>query len=334
MKQDIQTIFFERVKQRANPNFSLVDEIADLLQISNDSAYRRLRGETAITLEEAEKISQHFGVNLGEISAGKSDAVLFGRSTFRDQPLEFDEYLLKTAEYLQRISDTKEKHGIYAAKDIPVFHHFQVPEMGMFKLFFWLKTIRGNQAIEAAKFDFNIIPPDLLKKSRALSKTYFQLPFTEIWNEDTSNTALRQILYFYESGWLADKSIALKLCDKMVEVIEIIQKQAETGLRWFDGKPVRPDVPHELYYNDLVGLDNSIFVETDQFPLSMIGYNELDYLFTSHPGFCREAQSFLQKQIGKSMLLSGSSERERNKFFNRIYEKIGVLKAKIIASWF
>jgi hypothetical protein len=332
MKQDIQSVFFERVKQRANPNFSLVDEIADLLQISNDSAYRRLRGETAITLEEATILSKHFGVSLEEISPGKSDTVLFGRSTFRDQPLEFDEYLLKTAEYLQRIADTKEKHGIYAAKDIPVFHHFQVPEMGMFKLFFWLKTIRGNQAIDAVKFDFNIIPAELMKKSKALAKIYFQIPFTEIWNEDTSNAALRQIEYFYEAGWLANKSVAVKLCDKAEEMFNIIHKQAETGMKLFDGKQVHPDVRYELYYNDLVGLDNSIFVETDQFPVSMIGYNELDYLFTSHPGFCREVQSFLNKQIGKSMLLSGSSERERNKFFKRIYEKITALKAKIEAS--
>ncbi len=332
MKQDIQTVFFERVKQRAKSNISLVDEIVDLLQISNDSAYRRLLGETAITLEETAVLSKHFGVSLGKISPGKSDTVLFGRSTFRDQPLEFEEFLTKTSEYLQRIADTKEKHGIYAAKDIPIFHHFQIPEMGMFKLFFWLKTIRANQAIDAVKFDFNIIPPELMKKSRALAKIYFQIPFTEIWNEDMGNAALRQIEYFHEAGWLANKSVALKLCDAFEEVIRTIHNQTETGFKWFDGKQVNPDVPFELYYNDLVGLDNSIFVATDQFPVSMIGYNELDYLSTSHPGFCREAQSFLQKQISKSMLLSGSSERERNKFFNRTYHKIITLKAKIVAS--
>jgi hypothetical protein len=332
MKQDIQSFFFDKVKQQANPGFSLVDEIADLLQISNDSAYRRLRGETAITLAEAATLGRHFGVSLEEISPGKADSILFSRSTFRDQSLEFDEYLIKTESYLQRIADTKEKHGIYAAKDIPIFHHFQVPEMGMFKLFFWLKTIRGNQAIDAVKFDFNIIPPELMKKSRALAKIYFQIPFTEIWNEDTSNAALRQIEYFYEAGWLANKSVAVKLCDKVEEVISIIHKQAETGMKWFDGKPVHPDVSYELYHNDLVGLDNSIYVKTDQFPMSMIGYNELDYLFTSHAGFCHEAETFLVKQIGKSMLLSGASERERNQFFNKIYEKIHVLKAKIIAS--
>ncbi len=329
MKLEFQNSFIERIKQRAASNLSLVDEIADLLNISNDSAYRRLRGETAISLDEACILSKHFALSLEEISSSKSDAVLFGRSTFRDQPLDFDEYLKKTEEYLMRIAITKNKHGIFAAKDIPVFYYFLVPEVAMFKLFYWLKTIRSNPAIESTKFDLNIVPQDLVKKAKSIAKIFFQIPFTEIWNEDTINITLRQIEYFYEANWLADKSMAIMLCDKTAEVVREIQRQAETGFKWFDGKQVHPDVEYELYLNDLVVLDNSIFVETDQFEMSMIGYNSMDYLYTSHHGFCRELQQFLEKQIGKSMLLSGSAEKERIKFFYRIYNKIDMLKLKI-----
>jgi hypothetical protein len=332
LKPGIQEIFFDRIKHLANPQLSLADEIAELLGLSNDSAYRRLRGETAITLEEAAILSRHFGISLEEIAPASSHSVLFGRSTFRDEAIDFDEYLKRTEEYLSRISGTKVKHGIYAAKDVPVFHYMQVPELGKFKLFFWLKTIRSSKAIDAVKFDFDIIPDELVKKGRAVAKIYFQIPFSEIWNEDTINTALRQIDYFHEAGWLANKSVAITLCERAEEMIRIIEEQAETGQRWFDGKPVHPEVAYDLYYNDLVVLDNSMFVETDQFQMSMIGYNAMDYLYTFHHGFCKEAQLFLQKQLKKSMLLSGAAEKERNKFFNRIYDKINALKQRIASS--
>ncbi len=78
MKLNYQISFIDRIKQRAASNLSLVDEIADLLEISNDSAYRRLRSETAISLDEACILSKHFGLSLEEISASKSDAVLSG----------------------------------------------------------------------------------------------------------------------------------------------------------------------------------------------------------------------------------------------------------------
>ena len=115
-------------------------------------------------------------------------------------------------------------------------------------------------------------------------------------------------------------------------MIRQIEMQTEKGQRWFQGKPVHPEVAYELYHNDLVVLDNSMFVQTDQFQMSMIGYNSMDYLYTFHPGFCKESQQFLQKQIGKSMLLSGAAEKERYKFFNRIYDKIAHLRAKINGS--
>jgi hypothetical protein len=258
--------------------------------------------------------------------------VLFGRSTFRDQGSDFESYLLKTQEYLSRIAQTKERRGIYAAKDIPVFHYFQIPEFGQFKLFFWLKTIRSSNAIDDSKFSFNSIPADMVKKATAIAKTYFQIPFKEIWNEDTINTALRQIDYFHEAGWLANKEVALQLCRHFKQMIVSIQEQAETGLRKFDGKLIHPDVSFELYLNDLVVLDNSIYMETDQFLMSMIGYNSIDFLYTSHEGFCREAQNFLEKQLSKSMLLSGAAEKERNKFFNCIYAKVEVLEQKIKGS--
>ena len=46
-----QTILMERIKDALPSNMSLVDELADLLQVSNDSAYRRMRGETALSIE-------------------------------------------------------------------------------------------------------------------------------------------------------------------------------------------------------------------------------------------------------------------------------------------
>ena len=62
MAADVQNAFFERVRQKLNANLSLVNEIADVLEMSNDSAYRRLRGETALSLNEAFILANHFQI--------------------------------------------------------------------------------------------------------------------------------------------------------------------------------------------------------------------------------------------------------------------------------
>jgi hypothetical protein len=328
-KSRIQEVFFERLKEKCSPSISFVDEVADVLEVSSDSAYRRLRSETAITLNEAVTLAGHFGIGIDEFISEESDMVMFGRSTFREKPEDFFDYLEKTTERFSVFASMKEKKGIYAAKDIPTFCYFQNLEFAEFKLYYWLHTIRANSLFQEDKFDFGLVPQDLMRKARMIAKYYFNIPFTELWSEDTVNVALRQIEYFHEAGWMQSTEVALKVCEGLEQIVRGVQKQAETELMWFDGKPVHPDVPYSLYFNDIAVMDNAIFLQTDKFAMSMIGYNAMDYLFTQHPGFCKEAERFLKKQISRSILISGAAEKERNKFFNKIYSKIAALKTRI-----
>ena len=52
--------FFLHIKALLPGHVSFVDEIADLLNISNDSAYRRIRAEKAISFEELHKLCAHY----------------------------------------------------------------------------------------------------------------------------------------------------------------------------------------------------------------------------------------------------------------------------------
>ena len=48
-----QDFLFQRIKEMLPQDVSLVDAVSDLLHVSGDSAYRRIRGETPLVLEEA-----------------------------------------------------------------------------------------------------------------------------------------------------------------------------------------------------------------------------------------------------------------------------------------
>ena len=52
-----QILFFNHIKTKIPPYLSFVDEVAEDLSISNDSAYRRIRGEKPLSLEEAQVLS-------------------------------------------------------------------------------------------------------------------------------------------------------------------------------------------------------------------------------------------------------------------------------------
>ena len=72
-----QEFLFQRIKELLPPHASLVDTVAEILHISSDSSYRRIRGETPVVLDEARELCQHFKLSLDQILNVKSGATLF-----------------------------------------------------------------------------------------------------------------------------------------------------------------------------------------------------------------------------------------------------------------
>ena len=55
---------FRHIREKLPGHISLVDELAELLNLSNDSAYRRLRGEKEMGFEELAIVCAHYKVSL------------------------------------------------------------------------------------------------------------------------------------------------------------------------------------------------------------------------------------------------------------------------------
>jgi hypothetical protein len=324
----LQKNLFDRIRQKVSVHLSFVEEIAEVLTISTDSAYRRLRCETPVTLEETVALCRHFKIALEEIIPQPQEAVTFNRFSIHEESLQFADYLTHSLQYFETFRGLKNNRIIYAAKDIPVFYHFMFPQLASFKLYFWLKTIKGSPEFKNTGFSFDIIPPPYITLCNAISRSYFRIPGIEIWNEETSNSTLRQINYYYEAGLFPDKSVPLLLLEQVELLIRHVHTQAENGSKLFEH--TQTAVSYELYYNEVLLLDNTIFARSDQVSSVLISYNAIDYITTTNESFCKEVLNWLDIQMQKSALISKTSEKERNRFFNKIYDAIRQLKKKII----
>ena len=65
-------LLFNYVKEKLPKNVSLVNEIADILNINYDAAYRRIKGKTTLSLKEAFILADHYNLNLNDILSNKS----------------------------------------------------------------------------------------------------------------------------------------------------------------------------------------------------------------------------------------------------------------------
>src|SRR5450759_4571115 len=88
-----QSVFFQHIKTLLPPHLSLVDEIAEVLNISNDSAYRRIRGEKPIALEEIKKLCIKFNISLDQLLHLDSHSMVFSGRLASPQNFNFESYL-------------------------------------------------------------------------------------------------------------------------------------------------------------------------------------------------------------------------------------------------
>lgn len=337
LSDGIQTRFFQLIRERMDPHLSLVDEVAELLGVSNDSAYRRIRCETALSLEEVAKICGHFQLSIDTLLQTSSDEVIFNFQPLNEQSFDFRRYLEYIRDTMKLIAESPEREVVYMANDIPLFHLMHAPEVASFKLFFWQKTILDFSTFRNQKFKLNQKDEEVNAISRDIRHYYCAIPSTEIYSSEAIDTTLKQIEYYFVSGLFEDRSEALLLCDRLESLVEHVRLQCEAGYK-FKAQPdgsIPEHVPYpkvgnySVFHNEVIYTDNTILVRLgDQF-LSFLTSNGINSLSTRSEAFYRNSYQSLDILKRRSTIISGTSEKERNRVFLRFLDKIRDMKARL-----
>ena len=179
---DVQAMLFNHVRARLPEHLSLVDEVAELLNISNDSAYRRIRGEKTIALDELRVICNTYHISLDQLLFIQNNTVIFSGNKVDSASFGFNEYLKDIIHNLELFKSLSNQHIYFYNKDIPIFHFMPFPELRAFKFFFWKRTLLGYS--ELAKQQFNGLGTDeeSAELGKRIIRLYSDIPSTEIYS--------------------------------------------------------------------------------------------------------------------------------------------------------
>src|SRR5436309_3396290 len=108
----VQQAFIKKLKESVSPNVSLAEELADLLKVSTDSVYRRLRNETEFTLKEVHTVAKHFKISVDSLFAYKDDAVNCNYIKLTDSADNFEKYLSSIAGQMKALLGLENKKVI------------------------------------------------------------------------------------------------------------------------------------------------------------------------------------------------------------------------------
>lgn len=328
---NLQALLFREIRQKLPQHLSIAQEVSELLGISSDSAYRRLRGSKKLSIEEVKILCKQFSISIDSLFGLSNSHILFEPRSIEDKGDGFEEYLKLLMTEIPKIQASKSYEVIFAARDLPIFHYFEFPELAAFKIYFWKKTqLRFHEYLDK-QFSLENIPMQHIETGRLLLSSFNQMPTIEIWNNETFSRIFQQIEFCLESGFFADKLDAFILCDKLELLIRHIHHQTEFGCKFLYGQQGYENNGENfrVYFNEVLIIDNTVFVFMDGVKSIYMTCNSLSLLMTTNQAFCTLVEQSLRTLMKTGDHISGTSALECNRFFNSLYDKVKLLKQRV-----
>jgi hypothetical protein len=319
----VQDYLFQRIRERLPAGASLADELSNHLFISPDSAYRRIRGETPLVLEEAMTLCNAYGISLDEAMQAGPHSVAFNFVGLDSSNHAFRNYLEGIRDGLKQLAAAREQEVIYMSKDIPVFYNFLFAPLFSFRFFFWMKSIIRHPDYVNRPYDRDCLPQHIAALGREINLLYASIPSIEIWNTEAVNSTISQVEYYREAGYFSSAAESEEIYVSLRQLLAHLQVQAECGTKFIPGENVKMRKDnYQMYYNRVALGDNTIMAIMDGKKIVYLGYDILDYMVTMDTNFCDRIYHKMQTMTRRSTILSNESEKQRSIFLNILLKKI------------
>jgi predicted DNA-binding protein YlxM (UPF0122 family) len=288
---------FNIIKQKLPKNVLFTEEIADVLDVSYDASYRRIKGKTSLAFEEALKLAKHYKIS------NNIDGLI--------------ELYKEMSSYTKSFNLNQDTNVIYTARDIPFYHVKTDTLYWKFRVYAHVYFLQKNFSEKHISF-YDFKPKFLaLKEARDFRNTFKQTNITDIWGDSTINNSLHQIFYFYKTNML-QKEDALILCDEIKNIVKEIEESSKVNSLTTDGKKGS----FQLFHSKLLNLNHTIFFKNKNKKGVLITYGSFSHIKIEDQGICNEIDVYIRKQLQLAKKISSDSEIERKVFFTVMYEKI------------
>lgn len=302
-----QDILLKALRQKLEKSASLIEEIATVLAISYDAAHRRVSQKSKFSIEETITLCRHYSLSMDLLFTDGSKVIVEKTAEITTMA-DMEAYFRHSAENISSYLNYPGAKMYYSAKDIPLFYTIGGTLLSKFKLYVWLNLLSGTQKQDT--FENFTVDQSLLEHSRKLKAVYENVEVNEIWNDTTINSNLQQIYYFFQSGLLTLANAQL-LCTDLKTILQSAEERC-----------TKEDSGFNLYYNELLILNNNVLLTAPEKQSLFVPYTMLGYFITSDTATCNNALDFFKRQVKSSKSLNQSGTRDRKLFFNRAHQKI------------
>ena len=324
---DLQNKLFETVRQRAQNPRHWIDEVAGVLHKSKYAIYKKIQGETCLSLDEVVTLAAHYGLQLDPMI--RPGATLSFEFPADSDSYRYPRYLTDIRNELELAISLPDAHIWHAGIDLPLLHDHLCPDIVMFK--FFIRQCMVSPESHKGRYDLAEFSKDAYLKRllKDLLVKYYRIATTEIWNSMILDITLGQIRYALQSGMLVHPQDALTLCTELETLVVHLENMAECGMKHLPGENAGAEF--HVFHNEIAHAINVWLLKSERIKALYLGFSNPQFLYAQDGAAVENTERWLLKLRNNATPITCESRKERVAFFFALQKKIVKARAEIEA---
>lgn len=313
-----------KIPQHLNP----VEFLHDILNISKESVYRRLRGDVAFTFEEVINLSSKLSFSLDEIVFSDEDHDLLQRPVafqFRSNKM-FDpqktitEILSSFIRNQERVKEAKNAEVLVAANQLMVLTSAYYDYLFKFHYYKWIHQTQQM----SLNFSFgDVVFSDEINDLRNKLKMYESRgEHTYILDHHFLKNTLKEVQYYYRRKLISEDDVVLLQKD-FHSFIDLMEYKVKF-------KPKTADHTNYIYLSALKIDSNGLYCQTDGKETLDLWISFGTSIRTENPEICKTYKSWFNSLKKYSSLITGCNEILQSNFFDKQRSYVEAITSKDI----
>ena len=327
-----QQLVFEKIKGSIGDQEDWIELIGDTLNISKSAVYKRIKGDTMLSMEDLILLMKKFEFSFDEFIHQNNSGLGFRFPHQSREIKTFLDFVEPIKEFVLTSKLLPDLKFQYATNELHFFFYFHDKDLTYFKFYTFAKSVWNLQSYKGKEFaldDFSewaLIEKDI----ELIMKVYYQMPNVEIWNGNVLNNTLNQIKYILQSGLFREPEEALLLCDKLDKLIDHVNNMAEEGKKYLIGQnPETANAKFEMYHNEITHTSNLLLVESPVSKQIFFAFDNPNYILTDEKQLVKYTIDWFDRIKKNALPISESANRNRRAYFAMIKKQIELTREQI-----
>ena len=305
------------IKSYIPAGVKIVPFLMDLLNISRESAYRRLRNEISYTVQEVVVLVSKLNMPPQEIFGGDKgqDKTYFTLGSFEEEsPSENYVQMMKSKiKALQDMSNGRSIRATYVGNRISdglLLHYKMLSKLRYIK---WVH--QTHKLAINSKYSDIVVPPQVLDVHKEYLESSKKVShYTAIFDFNIVQAVINTIKFYYRRNLITDDEL-LEMKNELHEVLDGLEQISRTGKNAYG-------LDNILYLSYLQVESNIILFESESGISVHLLSSGKDTIVTNDVKFCEDQKLWIDSLLKFSVLITRSNEILQAELFTRFRKTI------------